>query len=91
MWEDNSDEHSEVIKCYHTVLLDRCNGELTRSLCGRDQTQPRKIRLCSPSPPGHVDAVCMARSWSPGKRALSLYHSNSGSLEAVIVPLIVIY
>lgn len=56
-------------------------GELTRLLCGRGQTLPRRTRLCSLSPPGRVDAACMARSWSPDKLALSLYRSNSESAE----------
>lgn len=56
-------------------------GELTRSLCGLDQTRPHRIRLYSPSPPGRVDAVGTARFWSPSKHGLSLYRSNSGSVE----------
>ncbi len=57
-------------------------GELTRSLCGLDQTRPRRIHPCSPSPPGHVDVVCRARSWSPSRLALSLYRNNLESVEA---------
>lgn len=55
---------------------------LTRSLCGRDQTLPHKIHLCSPSPPGRADVVCMARFWSPDKHGPFLFHSNSGSVKA---------
>lgn len=66
-------------------------GEPTRSLCGLDQTRPRRIRLCSPCPPGRVDAVGTARSWSPSKHALSLSRSNSESVEAEEEDLIVIY
>lgn len=55
---------------------------LTRSLCGRDQTQLRKNHLCSPSQPGHVGVACMAHSWSPGKHELSLCHNSLGSMKA---------
>lgn len=64
-----------------TNVTGRKGGELTRLLCGRGQTRPRRTRLCSLSPPGRVDAACTARSWSPGKLALFLYRSNSESAE----------
>lgn len=51
-------------------------GELTRSLCGPDRTLPRRIRLCSPFPPGRAGAAGTARSSSPGKRAPSPCRSN---------------
>lgn len=63
-------------RCWTEVTV---GDELTRSLCGPGQILPRSIRLCSPSPPDRVDAVCKARSSSPNKHAPSPCRSNSGS------------
>lgn len=76
-----------VIKCECMVLFDQSQvsgwegGQLTGWLCGQGQTLPHNIRLYSLCPPGREDAACTARSWSPGKPELSLYHSNSESAE----------
>lgn len=68
-----------MTECCRTEVT--VGGELTRSLCGQDQTRPRRIRLCSPSPPDRVDAVGTARSSSPSKLAPFPYQSNSGSVD----------
>lgn len=76
---DDDSESEVAAECFW--FEGSVGGELTRSLCGLDRTQPRRIRPCSPSPPGHVDVAGTARSSSPGKLAPSLSRSNSGSGE----------
>lgn len=76
-----TDRGSQVLTQHRLTDVTVRKGELTRLLCGRGQTRPRRTHLCSLSPPGRVDAACTARSWSPGKLALSLYRSNSESAE----------